>query len=120
LKHGGLALATVLGEGASGVILAMLLHRRLGSAGWKEIAKCALRCLGASAVMACAAIWVCHAALTWGGATGAPDKVVQIGAVSAAIGVAMVVYLAATLWMGAPEIHDVVRALRRRLGRKPG
>lgn len=118
IKHGGLALATVLGEAVSGTVLAILLHRRLGSPGWKAIGTSALRCLVASAIMAGAAWSVCRWVMQWGGLTGTPDKVIQIVAVLIAISVAMVVYLMVTLWMGAPEIHDVVRALRRRFGRK--
>ncbi len=116
LKHAGLALATVLGETVNGLVLAWLLHRRLGSPAWRGIGASAVRCLLASLAMAVTA-WITHdfgAAIlikpAW------PDKAAHIGAVLPAIAVGMSVYVLTTLLAGSPEIHSVMGALKRKNG----
>lgn len=115
LKHAGLALATVLAEMVNGVVLAWLLHRRLGSPGWREMVTSALRCLGASAVMAVGAYFLHHhIAQALREAAVVPDKAGQIIAVLAAIIGAMGVYIVLTLILRSPEIRTVLTALRRK------
>ncbi len=114
LKHGGLALATVLAEAVNGLVLAHLIHRRLGSAMWRNIGLSAVRCLVASAVMAPAAVWTCRFALDRLMDLGWAGKVAQVGSVLTAIVAAMGVYLLATWILRSPEIRDVWRALLRK------
>ncbi len=115
LKHAGLALATVLAEAVNGVVLAWLLHRRLGAPGWGAVAASVLRCLGASLVMAVCAVYaqrhILNALL---GMEAVPEKAAQIVAVLAAIVVGMGVYVAATVLMRSPEIRAILQAVRKR------
>lgn len=114
LKHGGLALATVIAEAVNGLVLAYLMHRRLGSVMWRNIGASAARCLAASAIMALAAAWMYGFASGRLSVIGLAGKAAQIGAVLTAIAVAMGVYLLATLILRSPEIHSVGRALLRK------
>lgn len=113
-KHGGLALATVIGEAFNGLALAVLLHRRLGSPGWTRIAASALRHLTGAALMAIAARTAWYGLSAYLVSQDWPDKATQLVSVIAAITVGIVVYLVATWSLRSPEIHHVVRALKRR------
>lgn len=60
MKHAGIALATVLSSGVQVVIMGVLVHRRIGSPGWRNIFSAVGRMAVASAAMALAALWVYH------------------------------------------------------------
>lgn len=118
-KHAGLAFATVIGETVNGIVLAWLLHRRLGSPDWREIAVSAGRCLVAALAMGGIA-WSAHRWLAeiLPGLIG-PDDLAQAGAVLLAIGLAVVAYGLITWLLGSPEIKSVKIALARKFVRKP-
>ncbi len=113
-KHGGLALATVIGEAFNGVVLAVLLHRRLGSPGWRRIAVSALRSLMGAACMAVATRATWYGLAQYLVRQDWPDKATQLASVLVAIMVGMTVYVVVTWSLRAPEIRNVVQALQRR------
>lgn len=120
LKHAGLAMATVIGETVNGIVLAILLHRRLGSAGWRDIALSAGRCILAATLMGLATWFLYGILRTWAAGQAWPEIVIEISTVSLSILAAIVVYLLLTWWLRAPEIMDVLRAIRKRFSGSAG
>ncbi len=118
-KHGGLALATVIGEAFNGLTLAVLLHRRLGSPGWRRIATSATRSVCGAGCMALAIRVAWHAGYPWLQTLDGPTKWVQFVAVSGAIAIGCATYFAVTWMLRSPEIESVINALRRRLTASP-
>jgi len=93
-KHAGLACATVLASAANGLALARVLHRRVGSPGWRRVLGTAARVAAASAVMGAAA-WLVNGRVSAAVArTALSPKVGQLAAVAASVGAGIVVYLA--------------------------
>jgi peptidoglycan biosynthesis protein MviN/MurJ (putative lipid II flippase) len=91
-KHAGMALSTVIASGVNGVVLGRILHARLGSPGWRSIARAGAGALVASCGMG-VAVFKAHAGMEaivtragWGTKTG------QMAAVAIAVGVGLVVY----------------------------
>lgn len=117
LKHGGLALATVLAEAMTGFTLAWLLHRRLGSPGWRAISLSAARSLVASVVMALGALQAHRLLVQWTVQWDMASKPGQLFSVIGAIGVAVLIYLLVTGLLGSPELRTVLRALRQKVRR---
>ena len=114
LKHAGLALATVIGETINGVVLAVLLHRRLGSPDWGAIVLSACRCLLAAALMGVATWFLYVMVQGWAIGQGWATTIVEMSAVGIAIGLAIPIYLMLTRVLRAPEILDVMQAIRQR------
>ncbi|MFH0953791.1 MAG: murein biosynthesis integral membrane protein MurJ [Verrucomicrobiota bacterium] len=112
MKHAGLALATVLSEGFNGIMLGFLLHRRIGSPGWKQIIGNAARALLAAAVMGLAAIACRNLLFAFGASLGLVPKLNQILSVLLSILVAMGIYLLMARMLRCPELKDVVEAIR--------
>lgn len=113
-KHAGIAFATVVAETVNGLWLAARLHRRLGSPGWRGIARSVAR-TGACALAMGAAAVALEAALGWRlAAAGLGAKPAQIGAAAVAIGGAVAVYVALSWALRSPEWADLLSALRRR------
>ena len=112
LKAGAFGLATSLTASINVAILAVLLRRRVGCFGARQIAVSALRSLAASAVLAGAV----HA-LRWHlERSGAADWMVVAACVPAGAGA-----FVATAWLlRAPELGELLGAARRKLaGNKP-
>jgi putative peptidoglycan lipid II flippase len=116
LKHAGLALATVLGETFNGLMLAWLIHRRLGSPGWSPVMWSAGKALFAATLMAFTAIASYQWASTW--TLPMPTKASQVVAVLFAIGLAILSYGVTTWLLRSPEISSVATALKSRWGRR--
>lgn len=114
LKHGGLALATVLAEGFYAVALALILHRRVGSPGWREIMNSIALSAACSAMMALAALAAHSLLLLHPVFLPLGNKMMQVMNVLAAIAVGMGVYFAAAAALKSPELKYVAEALRRR------
>ncbi len=115
-RHAGIAFATVLAGTAQVLALGVLLHRRVGSPGWRAIGAGAARAAAAAAVMAFAARWVVSAAalrLAAAGRTGTPARA---AAVAAAMAAGLLVYAAAAALLRSPELRELGRALARRGG----
>jgi len=113
-KHAGLAMATVLAGCVNAGALGLLLHRRIGSPGWKEILSDAVRVLCASAVMAVAARW-CHGAIAGVLAdSGLPSVVSRLVSVSAAIGVGVLVYGVLAFLLCRSALRELLDGIRSR------
>ncbi len=113
-KHAGIAFATVVSETVNGVWLALKLHRRLGSPGWREIGVSLLRTATAAALMAGAAVVsevVLLHRLTGAGWARQPAR---WAAVVLAIVLGCGVFLAVSRLLGSPELADIAAAFRRR------
>lgn len=109
-RHAGLAFASVLASLANSAVLAVLLHRRIGSPGWARIARSAGGALAAAALMA-VTVWWLHGRLASGAlAAGKPAQLVAVGG-SMASGVA--VYVVAVLLACRADVREIMRAVRR-------
>lgn len=113
MKHAGLALATVLAETFYAVVLAVVLHRRMGSPGWVRIVGGALRALLAAILMGLSAAWlqnvVSELLVGWGAAV----KVTQLVSVFAAMVGAALVYFATAFLLRCEEIGELLRGLKK-------
>jgi len=115
LRHAGLALSTSLAATLNVVLLALFLRRRLGVLHVAELAPSLARSVLASAAMILPVRYV--AAFTDWAQPG--QLVVHAGVLFAAIGVGVVVFLAAAAVLGGDEVRTVTRLLRQRLRRAP-
>jgi putative peptidoglycan lipid II flippase len=111
-RHAGLALGTVLAETFYAIVLAVILHKRLGSPGWIKIVASLVRTVLLAVVMG-AAIW-------WGFPVlervvccpGCPEKILQILRVIIAIGVGGGLYVLCACVVRATELRELVRSFR--------
>jgi putative peptidoglycan lipid II flippase len=118
-KHAGIAFATVVSETFNGIWLSTLLHRRLGSPGWREISRSVLRSFACAVLMAGAAMGLQALLLSHLLAAHLPAKPAQIAAVLGAILGGGFVYLATARVLRSPELADLSAALRRRTSHLP-
>ena len=114
IRHAGLAFSTVISEGLNGLALGWLLHRRLGSPGWREIFQGAARALASAGVMAGLLLVARPGLERLLHTAGAPDKLVQLGSVLGAIFLGVVAYFAVAALLRAPELGFVREALQQR------
>jgi len=91
-KHAGLALATVLASGANCVCLAVILQRRVGPMGWRQLTGGFLRTLLAGLGMAWVAMQVPEWIQRLGGVAAGEGKLAQLIGVLGAIVTGMAVY----------------------------
>jgi putative peptidoglycan lipid II flippase len=112
IKHAGLALATVLSSAMNGIVLGWLLHRRVGSPGWRSIG------VGAARASACAAGMALVLALSRQGlrtaTAGLPQRPGEVAFVAISVTVGVAVYLGLAALIRAPELADLSAAIRRR------
>jgi putative peptidoglycan lipid II flippase len=108
-KHAGLACATVISSAFNGTWLAVLIHRQLGSPGWRAIGASALRSLVAAGLMAVAVVRVHR----WGSNLADGAKAYHILAVLAAVVAGVVVYLVLAALLKAPELQEWRNGMRR-------
>lgn len=106
IKHAGIAFATVLSETFSIVALALILQRRLGPPDWRRVGFSAVRASAAAVLMGVVAISVYRL-------FPAGDKLGQIVAVLSSMAAAGGTYLLGSLLFRAPEIPELMRAIRR-------
>lgn len=109
-KHAGLACATVISSTFNGIVLAVFIHRQLGSPGWRAIGISALRCLVSSAVMAVVVYMMYH----WFSGHGGGTKGAEILSVLASVGSGVFVYGVVILLLRAPEIKEWREGIRCR------
>jgi len=112
LKHAGLAFATVLSESVYAVVLAVVLHRRLGNCGWSSVAAGMGRALLMAAVMALAVSTFQPVALAWCIEQGVLTKLAQIGALIASIGMGVAIYALGAWALRARELREILAAVR--------
>jgi len=113
-KHAGLAFATVLAEGFYALALAVVLHRRIGSPGWRSIGSSVSLCAACTVMMGLTVVYV-HSALTLHpGILPLDGKLMQVANVLISIAAGMAVYFGASAALKSSELADVAAALRRR------
>lgn len=117
-EHAGLAFATVLSSAMNGAVLALMLHRRIGSPGWREIAGAAGRIAVCACIMGCA-VWRGHGFLAGRmESLGAPAKTGQLVAVLGGIALGLLVYGACAALICRKETGELISSARR-TRRKP-
>lgn len=110
LKHAGLACATVLAESFYALVLAILLHRRLGSPGWRKIGGSAIRSAIAAMAMGIA-VWFIARYLPTYLPQRLPNKIAQIITVAIAIGFGTGFYLSLAFLLRIPALTDIFHSL---------
>jgi putative peptidoglycan lipid II flippase len=116
LGAAGLALATALAAMVNGVILVVVLNRRLGGVEWGAVGRSALRVLVACIPLALACWWVASA-LIW---TQPGDWIAKTGMLFAGIGLSVGGYLGVHVLFRSDELGVVWGMVRRKLGRVMG
>lgn len=112
-KHAGLAFSTVISEAMNGLTLGYLLHRRLGSPGWRSIFAATGRALLCAGVMASALLFV--APLLEGTLkTRLPAKPAEVAGALGAVFIGIAIYFATAAMIRAPELRFALDAFRRR------
>jgi len=114
LGHGGLALATSLASVLNLGLLVHALRRKLGSLGWRKIAKSAGVTLGNAAIMG-AVVWTVARLLT-GTESGAFSG--KLGAMAACVTTGLVVFGACSYLTGSPEFSNVIAEAKKGIGKK--
>lgn len=116
IKHAGLAASTVIAEFFNGAALAWLVHRRLGSPGWRTMLLAGVRSLLAALVMGAVILMILPFAADY--ADGMlPSKPAQIASVLLTIAAGMAAYVVAARLLGCSEWSEVMQAIRRRARR---
>lgn len=99
MGHDGLALATTLSSGVNCAVLFVILRRRFGRLGGKEVFSSGLKSLGASAVMGLAVYGIISA--FGSGLAGEAQRALLVGACVAA---GLAAYIAASRVLGVTEL----------------
>ena len=115
MKHAGLAFATVLSSTFNVFVLAYIVHRRIGSPGWRPIIRRFFRCVAISLLMGALCILVERWFLDLLAGWGWPVKTALILSVGLAIAAGVAVYLLLSMLTGAPEMKGMLRTLRSRV-----
>ncbi len=119
-KHAGLALATVISEGFNGITLAVFIHRRLGSPGWRQILASAARSLAAAIGMGIGAAAVNGMLYRFGERLGLIPKLNEIQSVLLSVACGVIIYLVLARLFRCGELSEVWDALRKRRDRTDG
>jgi len=114
LKHAGLACATVLAEAFYAVTLAVLLHRRIGSPGWKQIGIAAGRSVAATGLMVAVIVPLQPVLTGYLTSWDLPVKFIQIGSLAGTIIAGMTAYLLASVLLKSRECREIFSSILRR------
>jgi putative peptidoglycan lipid II flippase len=113
-RHAGLAFATVLASAVNGIVLAGMLHRRIGSPGWRMLSGRAVRIVLVSGVMGAAAHWL-YAWFRPLAASWMPTpKAAQIVAVIGTIVLCVAAYAGLAALVCPAEVRGIAAAFRQR------
>ncbi len=115
LQQGGLALAFSVAGICNMIFLFLLLKRKIGRIGLKEIGVSALKTLIASVIMAAVAFAVAYASEAFFGVANKGSQMLQLFAGGSA---GLLVFFVLARWMKMPETETVLRTLKKRFGRK--
>ena len=113
MKHVGVAVATSAGFWINFVLLFVLLRRKLGRLGGRELAASALRLGAASAAMGAWVALLTRSLLPYDPGLGFVLRAAWVGGVCAS---AAIVFFGAALALKAPELEEALGGLRRRRG----
>jgi len=113
-KHAGMALATVIAEGAGIAALGLTLTRRIGGFQWPEILKSFSRCLLCALLMG-AVVWELINRLfpMFGNPVSSMPKLVQVIAVGIAVAAGALLYVVLTVLLRAPEFQEIKQTVRK-------
>jgi len=114
MKHAGIALATVISTGVQVVIMGVLVHRRIGSPGWRNIFGATSRMAAAAVAMALAALWVYHAVQQALWLSAQHPLLRQLVPLGVSMTTAILVYGAAAAACRCSELGEFWAALRRK------
>ncbi len=117
IKHAGLAFSTVAAEFVNGAILAVMIHRRIGTPGWGRIGASMLRALFAAGAMTLAILFIYPRMTSVAAGVFDAAKFAQIASVLVSVLVGIAVFLLAARLFRCPEMNDLMDALRRRVNR---
>lgn len=113
VKHAGIAAATVIAEGFSAVMLALILQKRIGKPDWAGTGRSLLRYLVAATVMCIAVVrmrgWIFQILENTMSA-----KLAQIGAVGGAVVAGVLIYLLVSIPLCRREAAQVFSAVLRK------
>ena len=119
-KHVGIAGSTVLTSLVNGVMLAVILHRRIGfprvAAILWPVAKAAF-CALAMAAVTRSAYLLC---VRFAASQAYPDKIAQIAVMAVTVAVGMAVYAGLMVLVSRPELREMAGDFRHRRTRKGG
>ena len=115
MGHAGIALAISAAGVLQLVVLLGLLRRKLGRLGLASVAVSAARISAAAIAMGVAGAGVASLGAWERGGNHLPNIAVLFGALV----VAAIAYLVVLVVLRAPELDDVVAAVRRRVQRRP-
>jgi putative peptidoglycan lipid II flippase len=110
MQHAGLAAATTAAAVTQLAALLVLLRKRSGPLGMREVAQSGLRIVAASAVMG-VVVWAGARLGRWEDGGNDPRNLAVFGAT---VIVGLATYFAIAAALGAPELKDVKNAIRRR------
>jgi putative peptidoglycan lipid II flippase len=113
MRHSGLALATSVSATVNLVLLGVALRRRLGALGGRELLVSLARSTVASLAMVVPVHFVAGL-VEWEGHAG---LLARGAALSAAIGVGMMVFAIVAFVLGGTEVQSITRLVRNRFGR---
>lgn len=114
LKHAGLAASTVVAEACNGLVLAWLVHRRIGAPGWASLLASTGRSLAAALIMGLVLVWAYPHVRTLAGAWVPSIKGAEVLSVLGLIAVGILVYAGAVTLLRCPEGKEALAAIRRK------
>jgi putative peptidoglycan lipid II flippase len=112
-KHAGMALSTVLSGAVNMTILGTLLSRRVKNIEWRKISRTFFRSLGSALLMAAVAWAVAYYSLPMLEKC-IPFKIAQIISVGLSISAGAATYFIICIGQKAPELNEIMAALRRK------
>lgn len=114
IRHAGLALATVLSGGVQAALLGILVHRRYGSPGWRQMARALIR-FGLLTLLSAATAWLLEGFVYEGMVSGgAEGKMARIVSVCSAMVAAAALYMGMAAIFRWPEFIRCLDAVYRR------
>jgi putative peptidoglycan lipid II flippase len=116
LGAAGLALATALAAMVNGLVLVVVLNRRLGGVDWASVGRSSLRVLLACIPLVIACWWVAEAQVWTRSAEWVAKSLLLVVAIGSSVGG----YLAVHALFGSEELGVVWGMVRRKLGRVMG
>lgn len=119
-KHSGIACATVIAETLNGVAMAWILHRRLGSPGWRSIAASVGRTALCAVAMAAAARGTADGLIRMLAGQGWKASSSAMVAVMAAVTVGVACYFGLAAALRSTELAEIREAMRHRRQRRGG
>jgi putative peptidoglycan lipid II flippase len=114
MRHAGIAFSTVIATSVEVVILFVLIHRRFGSLGWKNISMAVLKMAGAAGLMVIAALMINRICMQEFTALNFSLQLTRLLSLITALITAVMTYFIAALLLRCGEAVELWGALRQR------